>query len=187
MTDIAARQHRLGLLDADGALVAPETFRVDDDGVIPNNTVPALRYRGAPTSDEAAGDIEALLRATDWPPQWRGGVFAFQHYHATAHEVLGVWGGSAEVQLGGELGPVVTLEAGDIVLLPAGVGHCRHRAGAGFAVVGGYPANQPDWDMCRADPAVHDAAAERIARVPLPPADPVAGPDGPLVRHWGAR
>ncbi len=185
MTDVALCQSRLGLVHDGGAVSAPETLRLDDDGVIPNNALPVLLYRGDATdSDDAPREIEALFRANGWPPQWRGGVFAFHHYHSTAHEVLGVWGGWARIQLGGELGPIVRLEAGDVVVMPAGVGHCRIDGGAGFGVVGGYPANEPDWDLCRADPSIHDAAAARIARVPLPATDPVEGANGPLMRYW---
>jgi len=185
MTDIALCQHRLGLIDDSGAVAAPQALQLDDDGVIPNNTLPALLYRGdANDSEDAPREIEALFQVNGWPPQWRGSVFAFNHYHSTAHEVLGVWGGWARIQLGGELGPMVLLEAGDVIVLPAGVGHGRVDRGGGFGVVGGYPANQPNWDLCRADPSIHDAAAARIARVPLPTTDPVEGTQDPLMRYW---
>jgi uncharacterized protein YjlB len=177
---------KLGLASRDAQRpLEPETLGLDDDGVIPNSRLPVLVYRGEATrAGEAAEAFEALFAAHAWPPQWRGGVFAFQHYHSTAHEVLGVHSGRARVQLGGRNGPIVTLTAGDAVVLPAGTGHCRIEAGDGFGVVGAYPANQPDWDLLREDPAEHEAAVARIARVPHPGQDPVTGADGALVRLW---
>ncbi len=176
----------LGLWPADGdAPAEPETLQLEDDGVIPNSRLPVLLYRGDPTSgSDAATTFERLFSAHRWPPRWRYGVFPFQHYHSTAHEALGVSTGSARIQLGGERGPVVRVSAGDAVVLPAGTGHCRIEESEDFVVVGAYPANQPDYDQVRADPAEHDAAVERIARVPLPEADPVAGGSGPLMRLW---
>lgn len=163
----------------------PETLQLEDDGVTPNHRFPVLLYRGEPASGcDAAAAFEGLFAANRWPPQWRYGIFPFQHYHSTAHEVLGVTTGRARVQLGGEQGPIVELSAGDAVVLPAGTGHCRIEENYGFEVVGAYPANRAGPDLIRADPGEHDAAVERIARVPLPEADPVAGADGPVQRHW---
>jgi uncharacterized protein YjlB len=41
-----------------------------------------------------------------------------------------------------------------------------------------------DWDLRRGDPAEHDEVVENIKRVPLPEADPLRGPDGPLMELW---
>ncbi|MEX0607648.1 MAG: hypothetical protein WD138_06410 [Halofilum sp. (in: g-proteobacteria)] len=177
---------RLGLWRAgeDGP-VAPETLQLDDDGVVPNSPLPVLLYRGEPApGDAAAATFEHLFTAHRWPAQWRGGVFPFHHYHSRAHEALGVGAGWARIQLGGEHGPTVEVSAGDAIVLPAGTGHCRIKEEDEFTVVGAYPANQPEWDLLRADPREHDAAVERIARVPQPEADPVDGADGPLGRLW---
>ncbi len=179
----------LGLWRAgEDAPAAPEALQLDDDGVVPNSPLPVLLYRSesAPACD-AAATFERLFTASRWPAQWRGGVFPFHHYHSRAHEALGVSAGWARIQLGGEQGPVVEVSGGDAIVLPAGTGHCRIEEGDGFTVVGAYPANQPEWDLLRDDPREHDAAVERIARVPHPEADPVAGADGPLSRLWQAR
>ena len=50
-------------------------------------------------------------------------------------------------------------------------------------VVGAY-AEGRDWDEIRDDAKAIAAARERIAQVPLPDADPIDGPDGPLVKLW---
>jgi len=40
------------------------------------------------------------------------------------------------------------------------------------------------WDLLRGDPGEHDRAVANIAAVPLPSADPVNGPGGPLIELW---
>ncbi len=73
------------------------------------------------------------------------------------------------------------MEAGDAVLLPAGVGHRRIAASADFLVVGAYPPGQ-SFDVHRAAPGAAMRAA--MARVAFPDSDPVEGADGPLTRLW---
>jgi uncharacterized protein YjlB len=114
---------------------------------------------------------------------WRNGIYSYHHYHSTAHEVLGCYRGSAKVQFGGESGIVEELSAGDVVIIPAGVGHKNLGASADFAVVGAYPRGQ-DYDMNYGKPGERPRADENIARVPLPETDPIFGKDGPLLRHW---
>jgi uncharacterized protein YjlB len=62
------------------------------------------------------------------------------------------------------------------LVLPAGTGHRRASSGAGFTVVGAYPAGQENYDLLRGDdPAEVQAARERIAALGPPPEDPVGG------------
>jgi uncharacterized protein YjlB len=113
-------------------------------------------------------------------------VFPYHHFHSDAHEVLGVAQGESRVQFGGPQGQVLTVRAGDVVVVPAGVGHCRQSQSDGLVIVGAYPANTAMRDLRRGNPAEHDDVVRNIAAVPLPPADPVAGDDGPLLRLWAA-
>jgi uncharacterized protein YjlB len=99
--------------------------------------------------------------------------------------VLGVAVGSATVRFGGEGGETVGLTAGDVVVIPAGVGHACIKASDDLLVVGAYAGGR-DWDIVRDDPGAIAAAKKRIAAVPLPNADPVDGDTGPLIKLWGA-
>jgi uncharacterized protein YjlB len=162
-----------------------ETICFVDDGVVPNNpTLPLVVYRGAlPAQADRASACEKMFAEHGWPDAWRNGIYAHHHYHSTAHEVLGIARGSARVRLGGEGGQTVELNAGDVVVIPAGVAHKREAASADLLVIGAYPRGQRP-DLCRADAAAHDRAIEVIAAVPLPKADPVTGRADPLLECW---
>ena len=162
-----------------------ETYRFTDDGIVPNNAaLPLVVYRGAiPVSGDRAAVCERMFAAHGWPNAWRNGIYADHHYHSTAHEVLGITRGSATVRLGGEGGQTVVLDAGDVVVIPAGVAHKREAASADLLVIGAYPRGQHP-DLCRAGRAEHDRAVAAIAAVALPAADPVTGGVDPLLRYW---
>jgi uncharacterized protein YjlB len=161
-----------------------ETYRFADDGTVPNNSLPLVVYRGALKDDvDRASACERMFDRNGWPGAWRNGIYGHHHYHSTAHEVLGIAAGHARVRLGGDNGQTVELCAGDVVVIPAGVAHKRESASVDLLVIGSYPRGQRP-DHCRAEPGAYDAAAARIARVPLPGADPVTGGPGPLLECW---
>jgi len=161
-----------------------------DDGRFPNNhRCPVLVYPGvvrlsgghSPT--DLAVPVEELFHSHNWESSWRNGVFGYHHYHSTAHEVLGVYSGSAAVQLGGEQGIVCDVNAGDVVVIPAGVAHKKLKSSGDFRVVGAYPAGQSP-DMCYGKEEERPGSDENIDRVPKPETDPVCGGSGPLLKLW---
>jgi uncharacterized protein YjlB len=161
---------------------APEAVTFADDGRFPNSSLPLLVYRGALPADPAT--MERRFAAHGWSGGWRDGIFPFHHFHSTAHEVLGIAAGSAEVRFGGPQGRTVAVQAGDVVVIPAGVAHCRERASSDLLVVGAYPGGT-DYDTRRGDPGEHAEVLRNIARVGRPEQDPVQGGEGALLRLWG--
>ena len=169
------------------SVVHPEPLSLvfADDGLVPNNRLPFLVYRGAIALDQAHPEqtIERLFGANGWGEMWRNGIFDYLHYHATVHEALGVARGRAEVRFGGERGRTLEISAGDVAILPAGTGHQCLAASDDFCVIGAYPPGPP-MEITRPTPENHRKALKTIPDVKVPDTDPVRGKDGPLVRLW---
>jgi uncharacterized protein YjlB len=151
----------------------PETFSFQDDGEIPNSELPVLVYHEVDAARSGAEACERLFAANNWLGAWRDGIFPFHHFHSTAHEVLGVVSGTAQVMLGGPSGREFEVSVGDVLVLPAGTGHCN-LGSSELLVVGAYPDGM-SWDLRRGDPAEHEQVTANIRAVPLPERDPVGG------------
>lgn len=163
-------------------------YRFADDGVIPNNSMlPLLVYPGVLQLARAdpAAIPEQIFAANGWGNGWRNGIFPFPHYHSRVHEVLAICRGQARVQFGGSQGVALTVQAGDVVLIPAGVGHENLGASADLLVVGAYPPGE-SVDLCRGKAEERPQVLANIAQVPLPATDPIWGDRGPLFVHWCA-
>src|ERR1700748_1060432 len=108
--------------------IDPLKFVFDDDGLVPNNSLPFLVYKDAidVDNDHPEKTIEGLFGANGWGEMWRNGVYDYLHYHATVHEALGVARGRARVQFGGDKGTEIEIVAGEAGVLPPGAGHPRH-------------------------------------------------------------
>ncbi len=162
----------------------PESFRLPGDGAIPNSPLPVLIYQGlALASDRARA--ERGFADNGWLGAWCDGIYAFQHFHSNAHEVLAIVAGSALVALGGPSGRLVTVRRGDVIVLPAGTGHANRGASPDLLVVGAYPDGMW-WDLRRGSADQYDEVRANLAAVPLPRTDPVLGAAGPLTELWRA-
>jgi len=162
------------------------SFVFADDGIFPNNARLALIV--LPQAFEAAPAVnpetmEKVFDKNGWDSAWRNGLFAFHHYHSSAHEALGIYSGWVKAQLGGPGGETLTARAGDVIIIPAGVAHKNLDQSPDFSVVGAYPRGQA-WDMMYGKPDERPRADEAIREVPLPTADPVYGKNGPLRQLW---
>jgi len=85
--------------------------------------------------------VRSLFAGHQWGNSWRNGIYNYHHFHATTHEVLGIIRGHASVRFGGEQGVMLEVSAGDVVVIPAGVGHKKEGSSADLQVVGAYPEN----------------------------------------------
>jgi uncharacterized protein YjlB len=150
----------------------------------PNSPLPVLHYQGVLKEFERKPSVvEELFYLHHWQGSWVNGIYSFDHFHSTTHEVLAVVSGQAKVRLGGPRGKGIDLSVGDVVVIPAGVAHARLWASLGFLVVGAYPEGW-SWDLRRGDPKELPIVLDNLARVALPKTDPVYGADGPLVEIW---
>lgn len=167
--------------------IAIQPYSLKDDGTFPNNaTLPVLYYPGClqlPDTKPATA-IEQLFRENNWGGDWRNGIYDFHHYHSTSHEVMGIYQGSAKIQLGGPSGVVLDLQPGDVLLIPAGVAHCNIGATPDFGCVGAYPPGQEKYDILRENRVGKEQAIIRIRQLALPNTDPVYGPNGPMLDYW---
>jgi uncharacterized protein YjlB len=162
----------------------PEDHLFADDGVFPNSRLPVLIYRGVLETPDAAV-FEQMFEANGWSSAWRNGLYSVHHYHSTAHEVLGIYGGRVTARLGGGQGTSVTLVAGDVVVIPAGVAHKNDGASPDFRVVGAYPVGTSP-DMQYGKPGERPGTDRNIARVGIPAGDPVRG-GGRIAALWKAK
>ena len=134
--------------------------------MFPNSRLPVLIYRGVLETPDAAV-FEQMFEANGWSSAWRNGLYSVHHYHSTAHEVLGIYGGRVTARLGGGRGTSVTLVAGDVVVIPAGVAHKNDGASADFRVVGAYPVGtSPDMQYGKAGRAPRHRPQHRARRHP---------------------
>jgi uncharacterized protein YjlB len=166
----------------------PITHVFADDGNIPNNVLPLVLYRGGidlTGSPDPEALIEKTFTANGWRGLWRNGIYPYVHYHSMIHEAMAVARGRAKVRFGGDNGEAIDVMAGDVVVLPAGIGHQRLTQTPDLVVIGAYPPNG-QYNLCRGSKAEHAQALAVIPNVPPPEADPVFGPDGPLLALWQA-
>jgi uncharacterized protein YjlB len=159
-----------------------QTCLFSESGGIPNNPhLPVLLYPGA--LKQKIAQTEQRFNENNWLNSWTNGIFDYHHYHSNAHEVLGVTRGTATVQLGGEDGQRLDIQAGDVLVLPAGTGHKKIASSSDFKVVGAYPDGM-DCNTLTPSTADKHKALEDIKQVPLPTHDPVFGTAGPLLTLW---
>jgi uncharacterized protein YjlB len=149
----------------------------------PNTSIqakPLIIYH-AVFSNPSASRIEAHLKSVgEVSPQWRYTMFTDSHFHSNTHEVLAIASGSAKCCFGhegneGRVEPI--LEKGDVVIVPAGVGHRLLEDYGGFQMVGSYPKGK-SWDMCYGRPG-EEEQVKSIANLDWFQKDPVYGDDGP--------
>lgn len=161
-----------------------QALLLEPNGWVPNNPrLPILIYPRAfaAQGNDPAASIEAIFAANGWPPQWRDGIYDYHHYHTEGHEVLGIVSGQARLMMGGPDGYELDVSAGDVLLLPAGTGHCNLGSSDDFLVVGAYPPGQHP-DICRQ--AADNTQLQRIENLPFPDCDPVQGQQGAVNQYW---
>lgn len=161
-----------------------ERFRFAPTDAIPNSPLPLIVLAGAIEAAEGRPEqVMARFEANGWQGTWVYTVFDYWHYHVEGHEVLACVAGRASVGFGGDGGAEVAMQPGDVVIIPAGVGHKRLSGDSGFQVVGAYPPGQ-NGAITKAGGLAIDEAERRIAALPLPERDPVTGEAPGSIAAW---
>ena len=162
-----------------------QSFQINDDGIFPGNRLPALLYKHVldiPLLFPAT-HVKNIFKENGWTNSWDAGIFTYHHYHSITHEVLGIYSGKTTVQLGGDRGPMVILEKGDVLVIPAGVAHKNLGDENDVGVVGVYPDGR-DYDMNYGKPGERPQTDKNIDRLPPPEKDPIEGANGQLMQLW---
>jgi uncharacterized protein YjlB len=159
------------------------TYFFENDGDVPNNILPVVIYKNA-LQHVVNKDFESLFCQNGWGNNWRDIILTEDHFHSNTHEVLGLKSGQARLKLGGKNGEIISVETGDVIVLPAGVGHYSVDNSVEYQFVGGYP-NGADWNLkfsLKKEDGLSVLA--EIATIPFPENDPVFGKSGPLFEYW---
>lgn len=162
------------------------SFLLHDDGTFPNNpNLPVIHYKHIFSVPRffAARAIRKHFAMHGWINCWTNSVYDFHHYHSMTHEALGAYKGSAELLLGGDGGARIMFEAGDVLVIPAGVAHKRVDSSAHLMCVGAYPEGR-QIDLQLGAKSERPATDNAIQMVPLPRKDPVFGANGELLFQW---
>lgn len=163
-----------------------ETHYLKGNGRVPNSRLPLLIYRGA--VQVAVAEMEEQIRRNEWPPEWHSsfGMYPRHHFHSDAHELIAVTRGTMVGLFGGHDGVRATVHAGDVVVIPAGVGHFGEQVTEDLRLTGAFPAGYAIHDFRLGYPDEYACMVDRAQRVPIPANDPLYGPKGPLVEIWSS-
>jgi len=161
-----------------------ETYRLSGNGRVPNSRLPLLVYRQVISGSPR--DVEDLLRQNGWPPDWHSslGLYPRHHFHSDTHELIAVSRGQLEGQFGGHDGITVGLSAGDVVVIPAGVGHFGAAVSEDLRLTGAFPAGYGIHDFRLCYPEEYAFTMEKSRLVPIPGNDPFYGVNGPMTKIW---
>lgn len=159
--------------------ITTESYTSVPAGLIPNSRFPLLVHRNAVPGGRADA-IKDRFRANGWSNNRDyPGVYEYAHFHSTNHECLGCAQGwmAFNLSVGDGGWTKVRIEAGDVIVMPAGVSHEMIGQAEDIHMCGGYPDGR-DWDDIQEEFLTekdYKRACKRIMMLPIPSADPATG------------
>ncbi|KAJ5601252.1 hypothetical protein N7510_010786 [Penicillium lagena] len=170
--------------------IEPEQYFLDPTPHVPNSRLPILVYRNA-ILDPSPRKILNIIEPNGWLKggQWK--AYKVPHFHAACHECYAVLQGKTTYQLG--IGPTdpkfnvkgepygmrLTVQKGDVFVLPAGICHASLESEGDYEFIGLYPnglleATGQRFDMNYAMKSPEETAelAKKCDFVSIPPLDP---------------
>jgi uncharacterized protein YjlB len=164
--------------------MSPELLNFRPEQDMPNSLLPLVLWRGRlPPGARGGTAATALFRRNGWQGTWVYTVFPYWHFHTRGHEVLACVSGRARIGFGGDRGVKADVEAGDVCVIPAGVGHRRYDASGDFQMAGGYPPGH-EGNIVRPGEVDKATAAREIAALGLPETDPISGLADGVAAIW---
>ncbi|KAH7268919.1 hypothetical protein MRS44_010871 [Fusarium solani] len=185
------------------AIAPPEQYVLPATKYCPNNEMPVLIYRNVLPSPRTEKSVQEWIEKNGW---LRAGIvwpaIYRRHFHPNVHECYAVLSGSSEVLMGvgkldeaatpeseasSQLGLLLTLREGDVIVHPAGTGHSNVSDEGRYRYLSFFPEGSPKWISENGDKPLRDNEDlwELIKNVPMPQ-DPVTGGEGHLTRAWKA-
>jgi uncharacterized protein YjlB len=161
-----------------------ETHVLRGNGRIPNSRLPLLIYRSVVKTGPV--DMEDALRRNQWPPDWHSsfGMYPRHHFHSDTHELIAVTRGTLTGRFGGHDGISAKLSAGDVVVIPAGVGHFGEAITEDLRLTGAFPAGCAIHDFRLGYVDEYSRMVVRARNVTIPAMDPLYGAGGPVTELW---
>lgn len=155
-----------------------------NDGTIPNSHFPLLIYKHVAQGEHKTEWLEQTFVKNGWTNNWRDIILPYDHFHSNTHEVLGLASGTALLHVGGKNGQTIKVESGDVIIMPAGVGHYSIDNSSPYQFVGGYPFGA-DWNLKKSLQEENETTLlNELKNVPFPITDPVFGKGGNLFTYW---
>ncbi len=159
-------------------------FYFKDDGIIPNSHLPVILYKNVINLSDSTEWLEAEFIKNNWLNNWRATILPYDHFHSNTHEVLGLGFGEVKLKIGGSNGEIFALSTGDVIVIPAGVGHYSITEHSNYQFVGGYP-NGNSWDLLTGlEEGERNTIINNISKVAIPLTDPLGGSEGFLLEKW---
>ncbi|OAL53980.1 hypothetical protein IQ07DRAFT_619221 [Pyrenochaeta sp. DS3sAY3a] len=168
----------------------PETYSILPNRHAPNSELPVLIYRNCLPSPHSEETTTKFLESNGWIYKGTWGHIPVRHFHPNTHECYGVFRGSSTLLLGcghndTSGGKEVKVQAGDVIVLPAGTAHSSILSSKDYTYIGVYPKGAPRWrNEFGKTEVIGDSLRKEISSVGTPLQDPVNGVSGPLTKLW---
>ena len=163
------------------------TIGLEENKFFPNSQLPALVYKEVlllpNQKNVAAAIVQKIFLRHKWTNSWKNGIYDFHHYHSNTHECLGIAAGKVKVILGGPGGRRLEFKKGDVIIIPAGVGHKCVEASSDFICIGAYPQGK-NYDINHGKKEELALALKNIKKLGIPKTDPLFGKEGFLKSFW---
>lgn len=186
----------------------------------PNSVFPVMVYRNVLTSNmtdlslsekERQNNVDEMFKANGWKILDTFASTTVTHYHPNVHEVYGVIRGSSTLILGLDVNITpstlsqeefsdltdcikVTMNLGDVIVIPAGVSHCSKVNSKDYRYVAAYPMDSSKYISVnkiytknRSQNGIYDNTddIEMSIKALFPEGDPVYGKEpGMLFDIW---